>query len=64
MMKYRCDICGYVYDEDLEERPVNDLDCCPQCHMDQTHLKPIDEQSDDIMIVLYAFFDIIHVVIL
>lgn len=43
MMKYRCDICGYVYDEDLEERPVNDLDCCPQCHMDQTHLKPIDE---------------------
>lgn len=32
MSKYRCSICGYIYDEDLERKPFSDLEDCPVCH--------------------------------
>ena len=32
MSKYRCSICGYIYDEDVEGKPYSDLEVCPVCH--------------------------------
>ena len=32
MTKYRCSICGYIYDEEQEGAPFSDLKECPVCH--------------------------------
>lgn len=32
MAKYRCSVCGYIYDEEKEGRPFSDLKECPVCH--------------------------------
>lgn len=32
MAKYRCSVCGYIYDEELEGSPFSELKECPICH--------------------------------
>ena len=32
MAKYKCSICGYVYDEEKEGKPLSQLKDCPICH--------------------------------
>ncbi len=53
-MKYRCDVCGYIYDEDLGE-PDWDIEpgtkfedlpedfVCPVCIVEKEHFKPVEE---------------------
>ncbi|MCH5263446.1 MAG: alpha-hydroxy-acid oxidizing protein [Lachnospiraceae bacterium] len=31
MAKWKCSVCGYVYDEDKEGKPFSELDACPVC---------------------------------
>lgn len=31
MAKFKCSICGYIYDEDKENLPFNELKICPVC---------------------------------
>ena len=33
MAKYVCKICGYVYDEEKEGKPISEIDSCPLCKM-------------------------------
>ena len=32
MAKYRCSVCGYIFDEEKEERNFSELKECPVCH--------------------------------
>ena len=32
MAKYRCSVCGYIYDEEAEGAPFSALGECPVCH--------------------------------
>ena len=32
MAKYRCSVCGYIYDEAKEGVPFSELKECPVCH--------------------------------
>ncbi len=32
MAKYKCSICGYIYDEEKEGKPFSELKDCPICH--------------------------------
>lgn len=32
MKRYRCSVCGYIYDEELEGRSFSELEECPVCH--------------------------------
>ena len=32
MAKYRCSVCGYIYDEEQEGAPFSGLKECPVCH--------------------------------
>ena len=32
MAKYRCSVCGYIYDEEHEGAPFSELKECPVCH--------------------------------
>ena len=31
MAVYSCSICGYIYDEEKEGKPLSELDGCPVC---------------------------------
>ena len=31
MAKWKCSVCGYVYDEEKEGKPFSELDACPAC---------------------------------
>lgn len=31
MAKYKCSVCGYIYDEEKEGKALSELECCPVC---------------------------------
>ncbi len=41
MAIYQCDICGAVYDEEKEGKPISELTCCPICKQPVSHLVPV-----------------------
>jgi rubredoxin-NAD+ reductase len=57
-MKYICDICGYVYDEELGD-PENGIEPgtefdelpedfeCPLCGVDKDNFSELDEEDDE-----------------
>ena len=41
MALYQCKICGMIYDEEKEGKPVSELSCCPVCRMPASNLEPV-----------------------
>lgn len=41
MAQYKCDICGYIHDEEKEGLLLKELEVCPLCKTDVSHLKPV-----------------------
>lgn len=39
-MIYICSVCGYVYDEQKEGKPISEIDQCPICKVDREFFKP------------------------
>ena len=46
MAIYKCKICGFVYDEEKEGRPVSQLDACPVCRQPVSNLLPVSDGMD------------------
>lgn len=46
MAIYRCKICGAIYDEEKEGKPISKLECCPVCKMLVSNLALIDEAEE------------------
>lgn len=46
-MKYVCSVCGYVYDEEKEGRPFQELTECPMCHQPASKFSPVEDTEDD-----------------
>ena len=42
MAVYKCRICGAIYDEEKEGKPVSELDCCPVCRLPVSNLERVD----------------------
>ena len=42
MAVYKCRICGAVYDEEKEGKPVSELDGCPVCKLPVSNLERVD----------------------
>ncbi len=56
MAKYKCSVCGYVYDEEKENKPFGELECCPMCKQgievfrvmeEETKPQPVSERGGD-----------------
>ena len=48
-MKYICQVCGYIYDEEKEGIPFDKLPddwTCPCCHQPKSEFKPLVEEGD------------------
>ena len=44
-MKYKCSICGFIYDEDTEGKPFSTLEKCPVCQQPASVFRPLAEES-------------------
>ncbi len=40
MAKYKCSVCGYIYDEEKEQAPFSELKECPVCHQPASVFSP------------------------
>ena len=54
MAIYKCRICGMVYDEEKEGRPVSQLDCCPVCKQPVSNLLPVEVKKEEEVTETYA----------
>ena len=45
MAVYQCMVCGMLYDEEKEGKPVSELACCPVCRQPVSKLVPVAEQT-------------------
>ena len=44
-MKYVCEVCGYVYDEEKEGKPFSEMDKCPVCGQPPERFRPLEEDG-------------------
>ncbi len=47
MAKYKCSVCGYIYDEEKEGVPFSELKECPVCHVPASKFVKIEETPAD-----------------
>ena len=45
MAKWKCSVCGYVYDEEKEGKPFSELDACPVCKQPASAFEAIGDVS-------------------
>ena len=45
MAKWKCSVCGYVYDEDKEGKPFSELDACPVCKQPASVFETVEETA-------------------
>ncbi len=46
MAKYRCSVCGYIYDQEKEGAPFSALSECPVCHQPASAFQLYEYVSD------------------
>ena len=44
-MKYVCEVCGFIYDEEKEGKPFSELEKCPVCGQPPDRFRPLEEES-------------------
>ncbi|OED29838.1 glutamate synthase-related protein [Methanosphaera sp. WGK6] len=44
-MKYKCPICGYIYDEEKEGK-ISELEKCPVCGLNASQFQPVEEKEE------------------
>ena len=47
MARYKCSICGYVYDEEKEGKPFSELEKCPMCAQPSSVFELMDESAPE-----------------
>ncbi|MDO4281486.1 MAG: glutamate synthase-related protein [Peptococcaceae bacterium] len=45
MAMYRCNVCGFIYDEEKEGAPFSTLEECPVCHQPASAFEPYEEAA-------------------
>ena len=45
MAKYKCGVCGFIYDEAKEGVPFADLAVCPVCKRPATNFQKLEEEA-------------------
>lgn len=45
MARYQCGICGYIFDEDAEEKEFSDLEKCPVCGGSMDKFRLVEESG-------------------
>ena len=59
MAKYRCSVCGYVYDEDKEGRPFDEFAECPACRQPKDSFQKEEASGGEKPECRYRYMDAI-----
>ncbi len=46
MAKYKCTVCGYIYDEEKEGAPIEQLEACPMCKAPRSKFVLVKEEDE------------------
>lgn len=46
-MKYRCSVCGYIFDEEKEGKKMTEVEECPVCHQPGEKFEPVLEEKKE-----------------
>lgn len=46
MAKYKCSVCGYLFDEEKEGKKFTELKECPVCHQPASGFVPVEEREE------------------
>lgn len=46
MAKYKCSVCGYIFDEEQEQRSFDELEVCPVCRQSSEKFIRIEEEEN------------------
>ena len=49
MAVYRCSACGYIFDEEREQKSIRDIDQCPRCNQPDDRFELVEEGTVDEM---------------
>ena len=47
MAKYKCSVCGFIYDEEIEQKPFSELKACPVCKQPAEKFELLQEQIEE-----------------
>ena len=47
MAIYKCIVCGAIYDEEKEGKPISELDGCPVCKLPISNLVPVESDKEE-----------------
>lgn len=47
MAKYKCHICGFIFDEEAEGKTIDEIEFCPVCKHPASDFELIEESSDE-----------------
>lgn len=45
MGKFKCSVCGFIYDEEAEGKPFAELTVCPVCKQPAVHFEKLEEEA-------------------
>lgn len=48
MAVYKCSICGAVYDEEKEGKPLSEMECCPVCKQPVSCFQLVEEKKPEV----------------
>ena len=48
MAMYKCRVCGFIYDEEKQGKPVSELTECPVCRQPVSNLQPVAPAAGDV----------------
>ena len=46
MAVYKCRICGAIYDEEKEGKPISEISACPLCKQDVSNFEPVKPEGE------------------
>lgn len=47
MAIYKCSVCGAIYDEEKEGKPLSELECCPVCKQPASCFQAVPDEEKD-----------------
>ncbi|MCU6763362.1 Ferredoxin-dependent glutamate synthase 1 [uncultured Roseburia sp.] len=49
MAKYKCSVCGYIFDEEKEQKGIEELKQCPVCHQERKVFEKMEEKGEPVI---------------
>lgn len=60
MARYKCSVCGFVYDDEKEGRKLTELEACPVCRQPKDSFRELEEEAEEKAGCAYRYMETIQ----